>query len=238
MEYEDMYKDIIKKYEGLISERTLAAPSILSGDFGYLADSAKKAEAEGADFIHVDVMDGHFVPNLTFGPDMVKAIKKAVNIPLDVHLMISRPDIYAEKFIEAGADIVTVHKESEHDITQTLNEIRRMSALPGVVINPDTEVEEIMDVLSLCRIVLVMSVFPGFGGQSFIGDVLKKVKRLKEIREKRNLDFWIEIDGGINAETSRQAYEAGADILVAGSYVFGKEDIRSAMDSLKIKRKG
>lgn len=230
--------DSIKIYEKLVSERTLAAPSILSGDFGALAKSAERAQECGADFIHVDVMDGHFVPNLTFGPDVVKALKRSVSIPLDVHLMISRPDIYAEKFIEAGADIVTVHKESEHDIKQTLNDIAKAGALPGAVVNPDTEIDTILDVLPFCRMVLVMSVFPGFGGQAFIGDVLKKVEKLKEIRKRDNLDFWIEIDGGINEETSLKAYDAGADVLVAGSYVFGKEDITSAIDSLKIIRKG
>ena len=236
MEYKIVSESLIKKYEKLVSERTLAAPSILSGDFGALAESAQRAQSCGADFIHVDVMDGHFVPNLTFGPDVVKALKRSVSIPLDVHLMISRPDVYAEKFIDAGADIVTVHKESDHDLKQTLNMIAKAGAVPGVVLNPDTEIDTILDVLPLCRMILVMSVFPGFGGQAFISDVLRKVEKLKEIRDRDDLDFWIEIDGGINRETSADAFKAGADILVAGSYIFGKEDIQGAVDSLKIKK--
>ena len=224
-------KDKWMSYEKLVCQRTLAAPSILSGDFGYLADSAKRAEELGADFIHVDVMDGHFVPNLTFGPKMAAAIKRAVNIPLDVHLMISRPDIYAPKFIEAGADIVTVHKESEHDIVKTLTDIREKGALPGAVINPDTEVDTIEDVLDLCSMVLVMSVFPGFAGQKFIPDVLHKIEKLKQIRDERNLSFWIEVDGGINAETVKKAYVSGADVIVAGSYVFGNKKMKDAVDS-------
>ena len=231
-----MEKDKWITYEKLIAERTLAAPSILSGDFGCLADSARRAEDLGADFIHVDVMDGHFVPNITFGPAMVTAIKKAVSVPLDVHLMISRPDIYAEKFIKAGADIVTVHKESDHKVEQTLKEIQKLGALPGIVINPDTEVETITDVLDQCRMVLVMSVFPGFAGQKFIPDVLQKIEKLKKIREEKNLDFWIEIDGGINAETAKKAYSSGVDVIVAGSYVFGSDNLKEAIDSLKISR--
>ncbi|MCK5706268.1 MAG: ribulose-phosphate 3-epimerase [Candidatus Aureabacteria bacterium] len=214
-------------------DRTLAAPSILSGDFGYLSDSAKKAEQAGADLIHVDVMDGSFVPNITFGPDVVAALKKAVNIPLDVHLMISRPDKYAAKFIEAGADILTVHKESDHDVKKTLMEIKEMNAVPGVVINPDTEVNTVEDVLQYCSIVLVMSVFPGFGGQKFIIDVIKKIELLVNLRKKNNYNYLIEIDGGINEETSKKAIIAGADMLVAGTYVFKNQDLKIPIDSLK-----
>ncbi|MBN1520924.1 MAG: ribulose-phosphate 3-epimerase [Candidatus Aureabacteria bacterium] len=222
-----------KRYTEILKKRTLAAPSILAGDFGRLADSAKRAEEKGADFIHVDVMDGHFVPNITFGPDVVKALRQAVAIPLDVHLMISRPDIYAARFIEAGADIVTVHKESEHDIEKTLSDIQDMGAEPGVVLNPDTDISAVTDVLDKCRMVLVMSVFPGFGGQSFIPDVLKKVEKLKALREKNKWDYWIEIDGGINAETSKLAFSSGVDVIVAGTYVFKNKNIRSAINTLK-----
>jgi ribulose-phosphate 3-epimerase len=220
----------------LAKSRTLVSPSVLAGDFGSLSESARRAQAAGADMLHVDVMDGHFVPNITFGPDAVAAMKKAVSIPLDVHLMISRPDVYAGKFIEAGSDYLTVHRESEHDMMSTLKKIWELGAVPGAVINPDTEVSAIEDVLSECGMVLVMSVFPGFGGQKFIKDVLLKVEKLRQLREKKKYCYLIEIDGGINAEHGKQAFAAGADVLVAGTYVYNSPDMKKAVESLKFSK--
>lgn len=202
------------------------APSILASDFGRLSDEAKRAEQAGADLLHVDVMDGHFVPNITLGPQGVEAIRKAVSIPLDVHLMISRPDKYAKNFIDAGADYLTIHAEAEHDMKETLSFIRGQKIKAGPAINPDREVALIRDVLGMCDIVLIMSVFPGFGGQKFMPEVLRKVEELSRLKKENNFSYEIEIDGGINLETIIHARKSGIDIAVAGTALFRAKDMR------------
>lgn len=210
------------------------SPSILAGDFAFLANEAMRLQNAGADLIHLDVMDGHFVPNITFGPQVVETIKKHVSIPLDVHLMISHPDKYAQAFIDAGADYITVHVESSHDLLQTIQFIKKQNVKVGPAINPDKSIALIKHVLPYADIVLVMSVFPGFGGQKFIPDVLSKVKELVNLKRTFNYNYEIEIDGGINTETIKLAKEAGIDIAVAGTAVFKALDMQQMIEQLKI----
>lgn len=209
------------------------APSILAADFGKLAYEAKRAEDAGADMLHVDVMDGHFVPNITIGPLVVEALKKAVSIPLDVHLMIKEPFKYAKAFIDAGADILTVHAEAEHNILETLQFIRSKNIKCGPAINPDKSIDTIKSILHLCDIVLIMSVFPGFGGQKFIPSVLSKVTDLYNLRIEKGYNYEIEIDGGINLNTISSAKNAGIDIAVAGTAIYGKNDINKVILTMK-----
>jgi len=211
------------------------APSILSADFGRLAEEVRAVEAAGADYIHVDVMDGRFVPNLTIGPVVVEAVKKATKLPLDVHLMIVEPEKYVGDFVHAGANIVTVHQEVSPHLNRTLDQIRLAGATPSVVLNPSTPLTLIEEVLSDVGQVLLMSVNPGFGGQSFIGSTVDKVRRLKAMLEARGLadKVDIEVDGGINDYTARQVIAAGATVLVAGSHVFKAKDYRAAIAGLR-----
>lgn len=209
------------------------APSILAADFGQLAKDAKRAEDAGADFLHVDVMDGHFVPNITIGPIVVEALKKAVSIPLDVHLMIKHPYKYAKAFIDAGADILTVHAEAEHNIIETLEFIKSKNVKCGPAVNPDKSIDTIKPILHLCDIVLIMSVFPGFGGQAFIPTVLSKVEELHRLRNENGYHYKIEIDGGINLNTIKVAKQAGIDIAVAGTAIYGASDIKSVILTMK-----
>ena len=192
------------------------APSILSADFGYLLDDVIAVEKAGADLLHVDVMDGHFVPNITIGPLVVKALKGRTKLPLDVHLMITHPDKYIAEFAKAGADIVGVQVEACDDLVATIEKIKALGVMAEVVLNPDTPLSEITSALGLVDQVLIMSVFPGFAGQSFIPDVLDKVRELRTMEP----DLDIQIDGGINPETAILAREAGANVLVAGSAIF------------------
>lgn len=208
----------------------LIAPSILAGDFGNLAKEAVRVELAGADWLHVDVMDGHFVPNITIGPQAVAVLKKAVTIPLDVHLMIQHPQDYIKQFADAGADLITVHVEADHNIRKTLKDIKKLGCKCGLVINPDTPAERVKNYLKEVDLVLVMSVYPGFSYQKFIPAVLPKVKK---IRGWINRKIYLEIDGGINPENAKQAIEAGADVLVAGGAVYGKKNLAEAIRRLR-----
>ena len=211
------------------------SPSILSSDFGQLSTEIKKIEDAGADMIHVDVMDGHFVPNITIGAPVVKALRKHTSLPFDVHLMIAPVHKYVKDFAEAGADIITVHPEATDNLLQTIELIKSLGKKAGVSINPETPLDSIFPVLHLIDLALIMSVNPGFGGQKFMPEVLEKIKELKKIGDQKNLDFDIEIDGGINFDNNKLAIEAGANILVSGTTIFKNNngDIKKNIDLLK-----
>jgi ribulose-phosphate 3-epimerase len=200
------------------------APSILASDFAHLADQVERAAAGGAALIHVDVMDGHFVPNLTLGPPLVKSLRRATRLPLDCHLMIENPDLFIPEFADAGADWISVHQEACPHLNRTLNLIKQHNCRAGVVINPATPVETLREVLDIVDYVLVMSVNPGFGGQKFIPTTLHKMTRLAEIRAEKGYQYRIEVDGGVAMETVAEIVRAGGEILVAGNAVFGKGD--------------
>jgi ribulose-phosphate 3-epimerase len=200
------------------------APSILAADFSRLADQVRAASEGGATVIHVDIMDGHFVPNLTVGPPVVKSLRRATKLPLDCHLMIEDPDQYISAFAEAGADWMSVHQEADRHLDRTLHLIKSHHCLAGVVINPATPVDTLTEVLEIVDYVLVMSVNPGFGAQEFIPNALNKIRRLAELRAERGLSFRIEVDGGIAHDTVAEVVRAGAEILVAGNAVFGHGD--------------
>ncbi|MEK3935126.1 ribulose-phosphate 3-epimerase [Sporosarcina sp. FSL W7-1349] len=209
------------------------APSILSADFSKLAEEVKEVEAAGAELIHVDVMDGHFVPNITMGPIVVEALRPVTKLPLDVHLMIENPDMYIEAFADAGADYITVHVEACRHLHRTLQLIRSKGVKSGVVLNPHTPVETILHVLDEVDMVLFMTVNPGFGGQKFIHSVIPKVKQLADIIKERGLSIEIEIDGGINEETIIPCVEAGATIFVAGSAIYNAPNRAEALQKIK-----
>ena len=211
------------------------SPSILSADFSQLGSEIKKLEESGADMIHVDVMDGHFVPNLTIGPPVIKSLKKHSSLIFDVHLMISPVHNYIEAYAEAGADIITIHPEATDDLKKSISKIKQLNKRVGVSLNPETKVDIITEYLDLIDLVLVMSVNPGFGGQKFMPEVLPKIKELKKIQKDRKLNFDIEIDGGINFENSKAAIEAGANILVSGTTIFKNNngDIKKNIELLK-----
>ena len=209
------------------------SPSILSADFSKLGDDIKRLEDNGADMIHVDVMDGHFVPNLTIGPPVIKSLRKYTSLPFDVHLMIDPVHKYIKDYSDAGADIITFHPEATENITETINLIKSLNKKVGISLNPNTEIKAAEDHLDKVYLILIMSVYPGFGGQKFISDVVKKIKDLDQIRNERKLNFKIEIDGGINFETSKVAIEAGVDILVSGTTVF-KENNGDLKKNIKI----
>lgn len=209
------------------------APSILSADFAQLGAEVQEVVEAGADWIHIDVMDGHFVPNITIGPLIVEAIRPVTTIPFDVHLMIENPDQYIEAFAKAGADYITVHVEACTHLHRTIQLIKSYDVKPGVVLNPHTPIESILPILEEVDLVLFMTVNPGFGGQAFIPSVLKKVKALREIIEEQQLTIDIQIDGGINEETIVEAVEAGANVFVAGSAIYGKENRKEALERIK-----
>ena len=211
------------------------SPSILSADFSQLGKEIKKLENAGADMIHVDVMDGHFVPNLTIGPPVIKALKKNSLLPFDVHLMISPVHKYIESYASAGADIITIHPEATNDLLGSINKIREFKKKVGVSLNPETKIEVVEKLLDQIDLILIMSVNPGFGGQKFMPEVLNKVKKLDEIRKNLKLNFVIEIDGGINFENSKLAIKSGVDILVSGTTIFKNNngDIKKNIDLLR-----
>ena len=208
------------------------APSILSADFARLAEEVRAASEGGGSVIHVDIMDGHFVPNLTIGPPVMRSLRKATKLPLDCHLMIENPDQFIPDFAEAGADWISVHQEACRHLNRTLHLIKSHDCLAGVVINPSTPVDSLVEVLDIVDYVLVMSVNPGFGGQKFIPSTLHKLRRLAEIRSQQGLNFRIEVDGGISLDTVADVVHAGAEILVAGNAVFGGGDPRKNAQAL------
>jgi len=209
------------------------APSILSADFGRLAEEVRAVEAAGADWIHVDVMDGRFVPNITIGPLVVEAVRKVTRLPVDVHLMIVEPERYVEPFVKAGADILTIHAEVSPHLHRTLQAIRGAGARAGVVLNPGTPLDALEYVLGDVSVVLLMSVNPGFGGQSYIPAVTEKVRRLRRMADERGLALDIEVDGGIKVSTVGAVAEAGANAFVAGTAVFGAPDYREAISGIR-----
>lgn len=211
----------------------LLAPSILSCDFTNLAQQIRLVEMGGADWIHCDIMDGKFVPNITFGPVIVKAAKKASHLPIDVHLMIKDPDNFLEDFIKAGADYISVHYEEVSHLNRTINRIKELGAKAGVVVNPATPISVLVDIAEFVDLVLIMTVNPGFGGQSFISNSLKRIKEAVELRKKLNANFLIEVDGGVNNKTISKIKEAGCDVFVAGSAIFHSDNISAATTELK-----
>ena len=213
------------------------SPSILSADFSQLGAEIKRLEEGGADMIHVDVMDGHFVPNLTIGPPVIKALKKQCSLKFDVHLMISPVHKYIESYAEAGADIITIHPEATDDLEASILKIKQLNKKVGVSLNPESKIDLILDFLDKIDLVLIMSVNPGFGGQKFMPEVLEKIKKLSKIQDERNLNFDIEIDGGINFENYKKAIDAGANILVSGTTIFKSNDgdIKKNINLLKLK---
>jgi ribulose-phosphate 3-epimerase len=213
------------------------SPSILSADFSQLGNEIKRLEEGGADMIHVDVMDGHFVPNLTIGPPVIKALRKQCSIKFDVHLMISPVHEYIEAYADAGADIITIHPEATESLEESIFKIKSLNKKVGVSLNPESKLELITNYLEKIDLVLIMSVNPGFGGQEFMPEVLDKVKKLKDIKSKNSMNFDIEIDGGINFDNCQSAIDAGANILVSGTTVFKSNngDIKKNINLLKLK---
>ncbi len=211
----------------------LVAPSILSADFSKLGEEIKAVEHAGADWIHIDVMDGHFVPNITIGPVVVSKIRKISDIFFDVHLMIENPGKYVEQFAKAGADLITIHAEACDDILSTINKVKDLGCKVGVSINPETSLDVIKEIIQNVDLVLIMSVHPGFSGQSFIEDVLPKIKKTRDIISKLDKEIYLEVDGGINDKTAKTAIEHGANVIVAGNFVFTSVSYKDVIQSLK-----
>ena len=216
-------------------QHIIVASSILAADFSRLAEEIRRVEQAGTDWIHCDIMDGHFVDNISFGPEIVGIVRKETKLPLDVHLMIQRPDHYAPRFVKAGANSITVHveREADHDVEKTLRLIREAGCRPGLSLNPATSFESVEPFLDKIDILLVMTVHPGFGGQSFRPEMMEKVKRAAEWNKSRQRKIDIEVDGGINAETARLSIQNGANVLVAGTSIFHAKDYREAIRELR-----
>ena len=211
------------------------SPSILSADFNQLGNEIKRLEEAGADMIHVDVMDGHFVPNLTIGPPVIKALRKYTKLPFDVHLMISPVHKYIKDYADAGADIITIHPETTDNLEDSIQHIKKLNKKIGISLNPETQIEVVKNFLEKIDLVLIMSVHPGFGGQKFIPKVLDKIKELKKIKDQQTLNFDIEVDGGINFDNNKLVIKAGANILVSGTTIFKNNNgnIKKNIDTLK-----
>ena len=212
------------------------SPSILAGDFSNLGSEIKRLEQGGADMIHVDVMDGHFVPNLTIGPPVIKSLRKYTNLPFDVHLMISPVHKYIKNFSDAGSDIITIHPEATEDVKDSIDLIKSLGKKVGLSLNPDTPIEIIENYFEEINLVLVMTVYPGFGGQKFISKILEKIKNLKKIKDEKKLKFDIEVDGGINFENNNMVINAGANILVSGTTIF-KDNNGDVKKNIQLLRK-
>lgn len=212
----------------MASGKVWVAPSILAADFGRLAEETRRVEQGGADWIHLDVMDGHFVPNLTLGPQVVQSLRSVTKLPMDVHLMIEHPERYASQFVEAGADRITIHAEAAEDLTRAVRQIHDLGVKVGVALCPQTGIDRLKTCLEQIDLALLMTVNPGFGGQAFLPEVLPKIEQLRKIYGRH-----IQVDGGINAQTAASARSAGADVLVAGTYIFRAADARKAIASLR-----
>ena len=209
------------------------SPSILASDFAHLAEEAQRMEQAGADYLHIDVMDGHFVPNITLGPPVIRSLRPCCSLPFDVHLMISHPLAYLERFAQAGADLITVHVECEDDVGETLGQIKALGCQPGLTLRPATPIEAVFPYLEQVGMVLVMTVEPGFGGQPFRPDMLPKIQTLRQRLDSLGLETDIQVDGGIGTPTIASVCQAGANVIVAGSSLFGKEDYRAALQGLR-----
>jgi ribulose-phosphate 3-epimerase len=227
------WSQLVRTEQGAAPGPVAIAPSLLACDFSRIAEEIAAVESEGVEFLHLDVMDGHFVPNITFGPPVIGAMNQVATVTLDTHLMIEQPDRYIEAFLDAGSHVLTVHAEASADVARDLAAIRARGRYAGLAMNPDKSFDLVEPWLEHFDLLLVMSVFPGFGGQKFMPEVLRNVERAAEAREKNGLGFAIEIDGGINPATAALARDAGVDILVAGTAIFGKENYGSAIREIR-----